>query len=111
LVRPGTIGASFRKELTVFAVLSTFSLFSLLVCAGIVAPMLFTLLEHARQHADDLEHQLRDQEKVLRERDATIGAYREAMALQMNTLESLQLPLRDNPDGASLRIPGTFAST
>jgi len=94
-----------------FAVLSTFSLLAFVVGAGFVTPILLSLLERARQRTGYLERQLQRHEEVIRERDTTINAYREAMALQMNTLESLRLPPLEERGDDSRVVPATLAST
>ena len=48
MARAVTIDESLRKELTMFAVLSTFSLLAFVVGAGFVTPILLSLLERAR---------------------------------------------------------------
>jgi len=79
------------------AVLSTFSLFSLLVGVTFVIPMLISLLGRTRAREDRLRRQLRRREELLRERDATISAYREVVAVQMNDLHAVPLPSSDEP--------------
>ncbi len=74
------------------AVLTTFSLCSRWLGVAAVAVLLHSLLTRVRQHEQHLRRELQTRDEVIRERDLTITAYREVVALQMDDLESLSLP-------------------
>jgi hypothetical protein len=93
------------------AVLSTFSLFSLLIGVALLAPILTSLLRRARAREDSLRRQLQRREDLLREREATISAYREVVALQMNDLESVPLPPLDEQRENALLFEESLASS
>ncbi len=71
-----------------FATISSLTLIPLVLCVGVFVPLLGLHLELV--HRRDARHQakLDERARVIEDHEATIQAYRQVMALEMNGLES-----------------------
>jgi hypothetical protein len=69
-----------------FAVLMSVSTFTFVFSAGVAAAMLGLHFELTRQRAQRYEATFAQQAAIIDEQEATIGAYRESMAIAMADL-------------------------
>jgi len=74
------------------ATLSTLTLVPLVLCVGICVPFLGFHLELAYRHEQHQRHALEAQTALIDEHEATISAYRHAVALEMSDLARVSLP-------------------
>ncbi|MGD1013293.1 MAG: hypothetical protein ABR963_02765 [Acidimicrobiales bacterium] len=74
------------------ATLSTLTLIPLVLCVGVCVPFLGLHLELAHRRAERQQRALEVQAALIEEHEATINAYRLAVALEMNELATTPMP-------------------
>ncbi|MGA2431876.1 MAG: hypothetical protein ABSG09_00270 [Acidimicrobiales bacterium] len=79
------------------ATLTTLTLIPLVLCVGVFVPLLGLHLELAHRRAQRQQHELEAQAALIDEHEATINAYRHAVALEMSELAHVSMPTSRNP--------------
>ena len=74
------------------ATLSTLTLIPLVLCVGVGVPFLGLPLELVHRREQRHLRELQAQSALIDEHEATINAYRHAVALEMSELASVQMP-------------------